>query len=557
MKSGTIPGSQRVNDTGFSEESPSTLPSRSEAEPTLVQADNGREDGRPDSAKTVEIPLNMPRNPPTQPVTRDIPMPAALDDRLAAATLLGGLKSLPPEFGDSDGDWVTVRSENPFTVLFLDHRRAQAITPDMVSRHRELLQRFWQEKLRSMSQGAARVAIVKKYGGQHEAERLVRSYPDLIERAYERISTLGGIDDAYRQLLADKQGAVLAKLDEKLNDFLVDSVLQPEEMQALLELGDREGLPRQIVAERVRDRIRREGLVPDGSPSGSTLEKQLISIAWTHPSRKAAPAVIPQVVAQPRKSLLLPLLLFSIAVVVVLLVAAAITSSRMGTTSDRGTAPTTNSVPTQPPLQTASALQPTNAPITNTSEPRRPTSPSPEKERSPRISTQQVEVRPVVSAADRQQVHDKLDEVRRLSESDPSAALDHANSLDAQLGVHPLEYASERAELANVRSAIQIASSRQQLEIEKGKIRQEAEEHAAQERNKEWERRLDQIESFTKQSNYSGAKNLADQLLAEPNLPDSVSTRARRLADDNWAKFQKSMSGTTVNSRTTRAPHGR
>src|SRR5688572_11740104 len=67
---------------------------------------------------------------------------SSLDERLSAVTNGGGFDGLPPEFGDVAGDWTTVRSDNPFTVLCLDWRSAARIPPELVERHRDLLQRF-------------------------------------------------------------------------------------------------------------------------------------------------------------------------------------------------------------------------------------------------------------------------------------------------------------------------------------------------------------------------------------------------------------------------------
>jgi hypothetical protein len=84
-------------------------------------------------------------------------------------------------------------------------------------------------------------------------------------------------------------------------------------------------------------------------------------------------------------------------------------------------------------------------------------------------------------------------------------------------------------------------------------LQQESEMRAQQERTKEWERRLTQIESLNKQGNFSGAKTLADQLLSEQDVPETVAVRARKMADEAVAKLQAIFSKAKVKSKTTRS----
>ena len=140
-----------------------------------------------------KVPEALPELPP-EPQPPPAP-PSTLKERLEAATLAGGLVELPANFGDPTGDWETVKSENPFEALYLDYRHADKVTPEIVGRHREILHRFWREKLKSMTQGTARLTILAKYGGEYESDRLVRGYPERIDRAYHCLSTGSGIEE--------------------------------------------------------------------------------------------------------------------------------------------------------------------------------------------------------------------------------------------------------------------------------------------------------------------------------------------------------------------------
>lgn len=504
----------------------------------------------------------VPAGPPvTEAYGRAATSPAAapatmsFEERLVAVTAAGGLTALPADFGDPQGDWTTVRFDSPFTILYLDGRQADQVTPEMTARHRELLQRFWQEKLRSMSQGAARLSILKKYGGPEESERLVRSYPDIIERAYEQLATRGAIDATHRRIVAKTEAVVFARVDDKLDDFLVDGVLQPAEVEALLDFGEREGLQRPAIAERVHDHLRIKGFLPESEPYGHTREARLLSTAWMQPRRSPAATVFAVAVPVPEtKSLLLPLFVFSFVVVTVLLIASAVRGSRSffwpetrtdavtGTTSthaDSTALTATVSTVSQAPVPDATTLAiETEPPPMDTGTTVSVVEPPP-----PPV--------PVVSVEERRRVREDLASIRESVDSDPQAGLDRAAFLQQSLGKAWVE---ERIELAQLQSDLEKALLTQQMRAEQERMRLETEERARAERDREWERRLAAVEELMKQSNYSGAKALADQLLASPDIPPSISERAGGLREQALAELQKIFSSAKVKSKTGRTP---
>jgi hypothetical protein len=424
----------------------------------------------------------------------------------------------------------------------------------MVTRHRELLQQFWREKLRSMSQGAARVSILKRYGGEHESDRLVRSYPELIENAYHRLSTRGGIEETYRELVIKRQKMVFARIDEKLSDYLIDSELQPEEMTALLEFADREEVAREVVAAHVQDRIRAAGLVSEQPVSGATLEQQLLSTVWVHPSRRAQPPIV--LPAQPRSRM--PIVL-SVAALLALVVGGVLFFNRTQTALPASKAIDEGGGSPPPVIETTP-----EPPIENTPEPQEPTpvTPDPPPTVPPRIEDPDTRATisaedpaaVAVSGANRQAAASELEEIRDLSATDPDGALERARQLDSRLAAHPREFTDERVTLADLRSQIQTAIMEKKFADERQRIKEESDLRAEQERTLKWEQRLAQIELLSRQKNFSGAKELADQLLKEPDLPEAIADRARKLADEAVANLQAIFSGAKVKSKTTRSP---
>lgn len=527
-----------------------TLPAASPGAPDAPVAPDVRVAQAPPAAARSHEASGAPaeaQHEPPRPTTT-----SSLEARLAAIAAAGGLTALPPEFGDVDGDWSTVRSENPFVVLCLDPFQPDRVTPEIVSRHRDLLQRFWQEKLRSMSQGATRISILKKYGGPDESERLVRSYPDLIERAYEQLATRGVIEATARRLADERRSAVFTRVDEKLEDLLVDGVLQPEEVRVVLALGDREAVDRAAVAERVEQRLRQKGFAAASTPMGLTLEARLLSTAWLHPSRQPEPRA-PVVVAG-RKTLLVPVLAFSLVVVLVLLIAAALRSSRIETTAGGGAVSTTF---IEAPLDTAGTQAVAVPSVTTSAEPP-PAPPEPVPERTavtpPRAVKEApvpeptpVEPRVVIDEKARRRVQTELAAIRVLADTDPQAALDRLAVLEQTVGEELVE---ERIEAVHVRAALEKALLLLEREREKG----EAAERARLDRERDWERRLAAVEELMSQPNYTGAKTLADQLLADPDIPPETAERARELREHALAELQRIFSGAKVKAKTGRAP---
>ncbi len=79
------------------------------------------------------------------------------------ATKFGGLDIVPPSFEEVNGHWTTIRSANPFEVLYLDYTQYRQITPEMVKKNYDVLMEFWAGKARYMM-GGARERVKARYG---------------------------------------------------------------------------------------------------------------------------------------------------------------------------------------------------------------------------------------------------------------------------------------------------------------------------------------------------------------------------------------------------------
>jgi hypothetical protein len=464
-------------------------------------------------------------------------------DRLDVATLAGGLRELPPNFGDADGDWATVQSENPFEVLYLSYRLADRISPEVVSRHRKLLNDFWREKLKNLTQGAARLAILKKYGGTHESDRLVSSFPERIETAFEQISSTSGIEAAYREIVTGIESAFLSKVDQKLDDFLIDSNLRPEETLAIMSLADREQVSRAVVAEYLQKRLEASGFVAQGAECGKTLEQRLLSCCWVRAVDAIPPAPAAKKPARPVR--FVPALLFSLVVVVVLIVAAALQSGRTNIVSEPISLP-------NPP----GAVPPASTEAVRVQDPERDPEPEPPKREPVSQAVTPVEpplpppaTQPTISEEENLAVQTELAQLRSLGETDPQAALERSRQLEAKFAEHPESLTTEQVELAKLEGRFESAILQRRIEVE---LKDAAEAETKKRRLEELERQLAQAEALAKQGNYSGAKILVDAILAQKDLSGEIAQKARKLSEELVAQLRSQFSKTKAKSKTSR-----
>jgi hypothetical protein len=345
---------------------------------------------------------------------------------------------------------------------------------------------------------------------------------------------------------------VFARINEKLTDFLIDSELQPEEMIALLEFADREGMAREVVAAHVQDRISAAGLVSKEPVSGATLEQRLLSSSWVHPSRREQPLI--GRAAQPARGMTARWVLAA-TVLTAIAVGAWLFSNRARTVPPPPDAAGEGEVSPPPPVEATPEPQIENTPTPQEVAPAALDRPSAVLLRTnnsdpPAAPPVEEPVEAVVSAADRQAAASELEEIRSLSAADPAGAIERAQQLDSRLAAHPREFADERLALADIRSRIQAAVMERKFEKESQRIQEESD----RERLQKWEQRLAQIELLSRQKNFSGAKDLANQLLAEPDVPEPIAARARELADEAVANLQAIFTGAKVKSKTKRTP---
>lgn len=171
----------------------------------------------------------LPPSPPSSPTIED-PLGDNLRERIINATRQGGLRKIPENFEDADGDWVISKSnDDPFKCHYLDYRQYRNITIDMVERHHKLIDHFWTQKIDAMNTGANRVKIINKYAGPEGNERTLRKYRDLLRQAFERLTQPNGIEICYNQILEKRQKMIISVVDPVFQLALNDKTLEPAE----------------------------------------------------------------------------------------------------------------------------------------------------------------------------------------------------------------------------------------------------------------------------------------------------------------------------------------
>ena len=196
-----------------------------------------------------------------------------LQDRIAAATKAGGLKQLPEDFDSQQGDWRCIKSTDPFTILYLDYKLTVLITPQMVSSNFALLEKFWKDKTGILNTGGNRIGFKNKYG-----DGLVEGSLSVLRKAYDKISTKEGIERYYEEVNNTRLRNGAEKLKDSIQQMVMDGVASKEEINFCLEQGSRHDLSENEIAAIIKRKFDELGITPEGSISGETLVKQLVSV---------------------------------------------------------------------------------------------------------------------------------------------------------------------------------------------------------------------------------------------------------------------------------------
>lgn len=208
--------------------------------------------------------------------------------QIQMATKNGGLNRVPEDFDHRNGSWTTIRSENPFTILYLDYRQHLSITPEMVSGNYHILSEFWKEKLLIMNRGA-RDQIEKRYGAG-----TVNEAPKRLDAAYDSIKTKEGILLHFKEADGRRIREGISSLDELLELSLHRSDFSEREAGIIIQKGVRNGLEAGEVKDHILAELSKRGFKPrvsDPDPEHPFRNKWMTDEAWDQYQRREMPVV--------------------------------------------------------------------------------------------------------------------------------------------------------------------------------------------------------------------------------------------------------------------------
>ncbi|MGI8547225.1 MAG: hypothetical protein ACR2M1_07810 [Gemmatimonadaceae bacterium] len=200
--------------------------------------------------------------------------------RIALFTADRNATKLPDDFGTSDGDWQTVRDDDPFTRLYLDPDQPELITAERTQQQFELLNAFWDEKMQLLNRGAGRESLVRKYGGPEHSESAMRGYTRRLQQAWDTLKDTGRIQAALRKRDDERRDRALVVIRQSMDDMIADHAFVVAESSRLFARGAGAGLRDEEIADFVAATLRQESFVPAGNPQGETLAERLQSCDW-------------------------------------------------------------------------------------------------------------------------------------------------------------------------------------------------------------------------------------------------------------------------------------
>ncbi len=198
-------------------------------------------------------------------------------DRISQVTKDKGLKSLPPNFGDSDGDWKIIESDNLFEVLYLDYHQIISINPEIAKNNFAIIEIFWKEKKNLWESGSVQIrnSIEDKYGKNNLSNCLKK-----LEYAIRQLSSNQLINDYYLKLKEKRMKIGEGKLEALFNMMLKDGIADPSEIENIFEEGLKIDLNDEEIASIIKKTLDSKEYVAYGNPSGQQLKDQLLSVSW-------------------------------------------------------------------------------------------------------------------------------------------------------------------------------------------------------------------------------------------------------------------------------------
>lgn len=201
-------------------------------------------------------------------------LPPAVAARLEECAS-GPAGELPPDYGDPNGLWVTVRGRNPFEVLLLDP--ASPLSAETLLVRFRVLWKFWTQKAAIARQGATRAVIRQKYGDN------IESYIDNLQWAYDQLSSDQGMAFWRKRVHEQRARLLWARVADIIDATLADGVLDVPETKHLFSRAASAGYEPEEFAGALRHVLYTRKFESESAPSGSSDAERLASVRWATP----------------------------------------------------------------------------------------------------------------------------------------------------------------------------------------------------------------------------------------------------------------------------------
>ncbi|MFH1004335.1 MAG: zinc ribbon domain-containing protein [Bacteroidota bacterium] len=184
----------------------------------------------------------------------------------------GGLETIPENFDEPNGDWKIINSSNPFEILFLDWKN-KTVSPAIVKRNFETLQKFWLEKTSVLDNAGNREIFKNKYGAGTVENSLVT-----LKNAYMILFSEKGISDCYNKINNERIRRGEENLTKNIKNMLDGGIASKAEIDLQFKKGLQYHLSKEESAEILKRNLDKRKFLPGGQISGSTLVEQLLSV---------------------------------------------------------------------------------------------------------------------------------------------------------------------------------------------------------------------------------------------------------------------------------------
>ncbi|MGI4870728.1 MAG: hypothetical protein ACRYFX_06050 [Janthinobacterium lividum] len=198
-----------------------------------------------DPAPAAETPVQQPTATTT------------LAQRLASATLAGGLTKVPETYDDghNGNDWQTLLDDDVFTQLYLAAPLYAQITDAQVAANKTVLENFWQAKLRRLTTGDRELEEIYRPGTVKQAQAR-------LDAAAAALATATGRAACFTELDRRRRAAATAHLERYIRPQLLNKIMRPEAIRLAVEEGEKAGFTLAEAEQYVPDYLRQAGFSP-------------------------------------------------------------------------------------------------------------------------------------------------------------------------------------------------------------------------------------------------------------------------------------------------------